>query len=455
MSSRNPIRLVHLLALLAFPHAVFSAQDTERHARMQAVEAMFETEDDDALRAFAGEHLAPAYIDSFEGEQALLTHLRQVRSAVQPVGGIGITVEAGRIRLHVESRELESVVAFELEDEAPYRIDLLVLESSGPRERGPVMTWDTLEASLEEAAENGFSGSILALRGGEVVLDRGFGYADPEKRHPVTPDTLFAIGSTPIDFTHGGILKLEELGLLSLNDPLTRWFEDVPEDKRGITLEHLRTGRSGLLDFPGIAGVDENLDLSWIDRAEFLRRVFSSELLFEPGTRERHSHAAWGVLAAVIEVVTGQGYEEFLRESFFEPAGMERTGHYPHAKGFPMSEVAVGLGGNVWGEVNAPPYWGETSWLVLGSGGMVSTPRDLARWRRFLATEDGLWEEGRQRYGLGGVMMGEGGNDRGFINTLGFDGDDWIIVCSNAHVGMNDETARIAMAAARAVESSN
>lgn len=420
-------------------------------ARIQGVERMIEQRGDATLRDFVAEHLAPDYVASFENEAALLAHLKRMREATQGFGGVNLTIdEAGRVRLHLKSRTRESVVAFDLEDGGAHRITMLELESSKPRDAGPTFTWETLERGLEEAERRGFSGSVLAVRGGEVVLDRGFGHADPARRHPVTPDTLFAVGSTPIDFTHGAILKLEELGKLSLDDPLTRYFEDVPADKRGITLNHLRTGRSGLLDFPGIQGVDENLDLSWIDRDEFLRRVFASELLFEPGTEARHSHVAWGVLAAVVEIASGEAYEEFLRENMFEPAGMTRTGHYPLAKRFPASEVAVGLGGNVWGEVNSPAHWGETSWLVLGSGGMVSTTRDLHRWRTFLYGERGLGEEAQRKYGpRGSVLLGEGGNDRGFVTTIGARDDDLVIVCSNSHVTMDDDSAKVANAAAR------
>jgi CubicO group peptidase (beta-lactamase class C family) len=155
------------------------------------------------------------------------------------------------------------------------------------------------------------------------------------------------------------------------------------------------------------------------------------------------------VLAAVIEIASGQDYEAFLREQFFEPAGMERTGHYALARRFPPAEVAVGLGGNVWGEVNSPANWGETSWLVLGSGGMVSTPRDLWRWRRFLRSGEAFGAAAQRKYGVGGVFIAEGGNDRGFINTIGAHGDTIVIVCSNSHVAMDDFTARIANAVAQ------
>lgn len=439
-----------LLVAVLFANVAPAADPTLTQTRTLAIEHMLDSEGDAALSEFAAAHLAPEYRAAFADESALLNHLREIRAAVAPVFGVGLAIdEDGVVRLHVSNPEHRSIVALRLQDAEPRLITSLVLESVEAKDTGPQVTWDTLESTLEDAAAAGFSGSVLAVRGGEVVLDRGFGFADPEGRHPVTPETLFAIGSTPIDFTHGALLLLAQEGALSLDDPLTRFFDDVPADKRGITLEQLRTGRSGLIDFPGIPGVDENLDLSWIDRAEFLRRVFAAPLLFAPGTDEQHSHCAWDVLAAVIEIVSGETYETYLRRRFFEPADMTRTGHYPLARRFPASEVAVGLGGNTWGGINSPSHWGETSWLVLGSGGMVSTPGDLRRWRDFVSGGGVLDEASRRRYGVDGIFLAEGGNDRGFINTIGARGGDLVIVCSNSQVEMDDATAQLALAVAR------
>lgn len=444
----NPGLLLATVSLALVPPLARCQDAQPPEERVQAIERMLMSGGDVALADFARGHLAPAYRESFEDERALVAHLAAVREAVAPVGALDLGMDGARLRVRVHNRERVSTVMVAFEDAPPHRITELVLASREDKPAAPKMRWETLEAQLEDAASKGFCGSVLALRAGEVVLDRGFGHADPERRHAVTPDTLFAIGSTPIDFTHGAILLLEQRGLLKLSEPLTVFFDDVPADKRGITLEHLRTGRSGLLDFPGIPGVDENLDLSWIDRDEFLRRVFASELLFAPGSDERHSHVAWGLLAAVIEVASDQDYESFLRENFFEPAEMQRTGHYPLAGRFPAGEVAVGLGGNLWGEVNSPQHWGESSWLVLGSGGMVSTTGDLLRWRRFLRGGQVLGAAALAKYGVTGVTLSEGGNDRGFINTIGARGEDVVIVCSNSQVGIDDLTARVALAAA-------
>ncbi|MGD8375236.1 MAG: serine hydrolase domain-containing protein, partial [Acidobacteriota bacterium] len=264
----------------------------------------------------------------------------------------------------------ELVIPFRLEEGPPHRfLQIAFIGAAEPASQEP-LTWENLEARLEEEAEAGFSGAVVVVRDGKTVLDRGYGLANREKRIPNRPDTIFAIGSTPIDFTKAGILLLAQQGKLGLDDPITKYFPDVPQDKRGITLRQLMTGRSGLRNFHGRPS-DPNPDHTWIDRDEAMRRIFEGELLFPPGEGRRHSHSAWGVLAAVIEIVSGQSYPEFTEEHLFGPAGMVDTGFF--GEPYPEDRMAVGYGDDTSGEINAPPYWGPTSWLVMGSGGQVST----------------------------------------------------------------------------------
>ncbi|MFG0307417.1 MAG: serine hydrolase [Phycisphaerales bacterium JB040] len=238
-------------------------------------------------------------------------------------------------------------------------------------------TWDNIDRVLAAEERKGFSGAVLLVRDGEIVLNEGYGLADRDNNIPNTPDTIFALGSTPIDFTHVAILQLLDRGKLDLNDPVSKFFDGFTGAHATITLDHLRTGRSGLPDFPAITGVDADPDHSPLSRDAFIERTRNARLLFTPGEDDVHSHWAWGVLAAVVEVASGQSYPDYIREHVLGPAGMTRTGFFGET--FPGETVAVGYGPRSDGEINSPPYWGPTSWLVMGSGGMVGTTGDLLK----------------------------------------------------------------------------
>jgi len=316
-------------------------------------------------------------------------------------------------------------------------LPLLVARAPGaqdpPPETGepPELTWESLEARLAAEAAAGFSGALLVVREGEIVLEAGYGLAHRERGVACTPDTIFAIGSTPIDFTKAALWLLIEDGKLALDEPLPRFFDGVPEDKRAITVEHLMTGRSGLRDFHDLPG-DRDPDHHWIDRAEAVRRILAQELLFAPGQGEEHSHSAWGLLAAMIEIRSGQSYPAFTRARLFGPAGMRDTGFF--GEEVAPERLALGYGPRSDGEVNAPPYWGPTSWLVMGSGGMTSTLRDMHRWLRALRGGKLLGPESLARYWSPPGALLAGGDAYGFEILYTEGPDDYFILLSNQNV---------------------
>jgi CubicO group peptidase (beta-lactamase class C family) len=273
------------------------------------------------------------------------------------------------------------------------------------------LTWENLEARLEAEARAGFAGSVLIVRDGKTVLDRGYGLANRELGIPIGPDTLFATGSLPIDYTHAAILWLAQNGKLKLTDPITSYFESVPADKRAITIEHLMTGASGLPDFHDLPS-DRDPDHSWVDRDEAMRRIFAQKLLFEPGDGDEHSHSAWGVLAAIVEIASGKSYQEFTREHLFGPAGMADTGF--NGDPVPEKRMAIGYGMRSDGETNAPPWWGKTSWLVLGSGGQIGTTRDTGRWIDAMREGKILEPEWAERFFGPGVGASRNGDAYGY-----------------------------------------
>lgn len=375
-----------------------------RQQRGRAIEGLAETTGDEALRRFAEGHLAPAYVAGFASREALYERLGTIRSACAGFGGVlwqPLGADGMRIRFLQEGRE--TVLVFRIEPQPPFRIVALDVEGTRPAEGGRSIepfTWENVEARLDAEAKAGFSGTVLLVRGGRIVLHKGYGMANRERGLPNTTGTVFAIGSVPIDFSRAAVLKLEEMGKMRASDPITRYLPDVPPDKAAMTIAHLMSRRSGLPNFHHVEG-DPDRDLSWIDRATAIRRILGQPLLFAPGQGEAHSHSAWGLLAAIVEIVSGQGYGAFLRQHFFDPAGMTRTGLHEDALGLPDGAFAVGYGHRSVGRVNVPKYWGRTSWLVMGSGGMQSTPLDLYRWMQAIRAGKTLSPESARRYGPG------------------------------------------------------
>src|SRR5688572_28115030 len=92
---------------------------------------------------------------------------------------------------------------------------------------------------LTELDKVGFNGSVLVELNGRKILSKGYGFSNKEQQIKNSPATIFDIGSVTKQFTAAAILKLEMQGKLSTNDSIVRYFDDVPNDKQGITIHDL------------------------------------------------------------------------------------------------------------------------------------------------------------------------------------------------------------------------
>ena len=110
------------------------------------------------------------------------------------------------------------------------------------------------------------------------------------------------------------------MGELRVSDPITKYVARVPADKQGITLHHLLTHSSGLV--ASLGG-----DYEPLTRDGMLATALETQLQSQPGTTYRYSNVGYSVLAAIVEDVSGMGYEQFLARHLFEPAGMTQTGY--------------------------------------------------------------------------------------------------------------------------------
>lgn len=308
-----------------------------------------------------------------------------------------------------------------------FALSIATVADAGATDRPPAVTWNTLDERMQWEVDQGFSGVVLLARDGDIVFHKAYGLANREQQIEMRTDSILAIGSTPIDFTMAAALVLIERDKLHLSDPITKFLSDVPPDKQAITIGYLLTHKSGLPDFHDLPG-DRDRDHAWSDRDEAVRRIMNQKLLFPPGKGQKSSHSAWGLLAAIVEIVSGQTYPEFTREHLFKPAGMRDTGFF--GEPYPESRMAVGYGPQHDGKINAPPYWGKTSWLVMGSGGQVSTAHDMWLWTRYLRTT--LLSKKSLLYFGSGAEMATAGNAYGFEVMYAGNAQSFMIVLTNS-----------------------
>ena len=161
-----------------------------------------------------------------------------------------------------------------------------------------------LDLYLSRLEALGYSGGLAVVKGGETVLLKGYGQADREGGVPMRPDSVFNLGSITKPFTAAAILRLQELGKLKTSDPVSRFFDGVPGDKAGITLEHLLTHSSGLeSDF-------SPTDYEATTREEYVRRALASKLLFPPGEGYEYANAGYSLLAAIVEQTERAGLRD-------------------------------------------------------------------------------------------------------------------------------------------------
>ncbi|MEW5900777.1 MAG: serine hydrolase domain-containing protein, partial [Acidobacteriota bacterium] len=260
-----------------------------------------------------------------------------------------------------------------------------------------------IDRYMTKAEANGYAGSVLVARGEKIILAKGYGLADRESKRKQTAETVFSVGSITKQFTGAAILKLEIMDKLSVADPITKYFGDVPPDKKAITLHHLLTHTAG---FAGALGDDYDP----VSREDYIKLALGSKLIFEPGARYEYSNVGFSLLGIIMELVSRKNYEDFLYEALFKPAGMERTG-YVRPK-FTKHELAVGYtGGERWGTALDRPWRPEgPGWHLRANGGILSTVRDMHRWYLALRKDTVLSAAARQKYFAPHVKEYEDGN---------------------------------------------
>jgi len=235
---------------------------------------------------------------------------------------------------------------------------------------------DAVDKLLSQWDKKDTPGCALAVvKDGRVIYKKGYGLANLELNIPITPQSVFYIGSVSKQFVSTSIALLADDGKLSLDDDIRKFVPELPDYGTLITVRHLIHHTSGLRDYLtllGIAGIDYGT-YHEDDVVELIAR--QKELNFAPGEEYLYSNSGYFILAVIVERASGKSLREFAEQNIFKPLGMKNShfhddyrmliknrasGYFPAAKGKFRNFIST--------------------FDCVGSGGLFTSVEDLFLW---------------------------------------------------------------------------
>ncbi|WP_375200031.1 serine hydrolase domain-containing protein [Bacillus sp. RS11] len=239
-----------------------------------------------------------------------------------------------------------------------------------------------IQALLDDASRtSGVPGMSISILANDEVFYFSSGYADLEKGLSASENTLYELASVSKAFTGMGILLLEEQGLLSMTDPIQKylpWFtlkyQGKPVDMQSLTLNNFLHHTSGLTNIRHTQNIPQGNTPDMLQKT--VETLVDAELAFSPGEQYNYGTVNYDVLGLVIEIVSRQSYEDFMREQVFLPLGLHQTYVYKE-DAQATGQLAQGYRSSffITTPFNAPDYAGNKP-----AGYIISNTKDMARW---------------------------------------------------------------------------
>lgn len=219
--------------------------------------------------------------------------------------------------------------------------------------------------------------SIAIARRGNVILAAGYGSADLRLNVPITPRTMFAIGSITKQFTAFAVYRLYLSRKIALNSSILDYLPELPPLMEHVTIQELLWQTSGIRDYIELAAMSGHQlgdSLATQDAIALLQR--QRRLNFTPGTRYNYSNSNYALLAEIIHRVTHETFAQYAADAIFRPLGMrDSTIQDSHAS------IIPNMARSYWpAETKGQYQEAAIGTDVVGDAGLVTTPHDLLIW---------------------------------------------------------------------------
>lgn len=218
--------------------------------------------------------------------------------------------------------------------------------------------------------------TVAVLCGDIVVYLHSYGYSDVDDGVSASPATAYEIGSITKQFTAAGIVLLEHQGRLALDDRVSKYVPEFPLARR-LTILELLNHTSGLSEYSELPNFS-TLEVNKTTPLQTLNDL-NPTVRFPPGKQFYYSSSNYVLLGMIIDKLTGQRWQDFIRATFFLPANMSTASFYDPTR--VVSNRAMGYEGS--GTSLAHAEYHDPSW-AFGEGGIVATASDLMQWDRAL-----------------------------------------------------------------------
>ncbi len=236
---------------------------------------------------------------------------------------------------------------------------------------------DAIFAAYDQASSPGCA--VGVVRDGDFVYKHAYGRGSIELQSPLSPASVFYMGSVSKQFTAASVVLSAEKGYLSLDDDVRKWIPEIPFYGHAITLRHMLHHTSGLRDEIGLMSLAGQHVEDVHPAAEVIDLIARQKALnFNPGDEYQYSNSNYFLLAEVVHRATGVPFSKFAAENIFKPLGMTHTRFYDDRTFVLPGRVAAYSPRN---EGGFRVDW-STNFEKVGDGGLMSSVDDMLLWDR-------------------------------------------------------------------------
>ena len=235
--------------------------------------------------------------------------------------------------------------------------------------------------------------AVLIMQGDNTLYSRCFGVADMETKEPVTFATNFCIASVSKQFSAVALMQLAEAGMLSLNDPLSKFFPEFEASFfDDITLHNIMSHTSGIPDARPRNDRNFVLYSNDVTSVQYMRTL--DHLNFQPGTQYEYINPTFQLIYQIVERTTGVPFEDYMQRSIFDRAGMETCCYFEPDRDIPnMAHGYERDEAGVWKEYD---YGEESFFGTKADGALYCSINDFVHWEHALR-DNRVWSAASKR----------------------------------------------------------